>query len=63
MKKVWCVIQGAAYEGQWLNTLRVFTTKKKAEAYAQSLRKPILTIHVFVEPRILNSEELPQNKA
>lgn len=60
--KVWCVIQGATYEGEWFDTLRVFTTKKRAEAYVEKLREKPGRFDVFVEPRILNSEELPQKE-
>jgi hypothetical protein len=49
--KVWCVIEGMNYEGESFNSLRVFSSEEKAEAYAEELRKGLRYGYVDVESR------------
>lgn len=52
-KKVWCVIQGAEYEGEWLSTLKIFSSEEKARKYMAEELKSTYS-KVFIESREIN---------
>ena len=45
------MIEGANYEGESFDSLRVFSSEEKAEAYAEELRKGLHYGYVDVESR------------
>ena len=55
IKIVWCLIQGASFEGEWLNTLKVFSTEEKAIEYRDHKLKACYS-KVFIEPREIDCE-------
>ena len=48
---VYAVIAGADYEGENFSTLRLFSTKVSAEAYAEELKGEMGSDYVLIEER------------
>jgi hypothetical protein len=61
MKKkiLWCVIQGADYEGEWFPSLRLFSTKEKAEKYVSERKdtEDCKYTQFYIETREIDNTE------